>query len=111
KVVLSLGSNLGDRKAYLSQAIEEIHKSIGFVAEVSDLYETPSWGFESFPFYNVCLLLHTHFDVGQLLNRLKIIEKKLGRYKKTFSVYSARTVDIDIMYFNEQTIDNKEINV
>lgn len=111
KVVLSLGSNLGDKKAYLSQAIDEIHKRIGFVAEISALYETPSWGFDSFPFYNVCLLLHTHLDVYQLLNRLKNIEKELGRSQKTDAVYSARTVDIDIVYFNNQIIDRKEVTV
>ncbi len=109
KVVLSLGSNLGDKKAYLSQAIEEVHNRIGFVAEVSAVYETPSWGFDSFPFYNACLLLHTHLDALELLDELKKIEKKLGRYEKTSDNYSARTVDIDIIYFNNQIIESEEV--
>ena len=100
KVVLALGSNLGDKKASLLQAIEEIHNHIGFVAQASALYETPSWGFDSFPFYNMCIMVHTHWTSEELLSKLKQIEHNLGRTEKKSETYEARTVDIDIIYYN-----------
>ncbi|HLW63006.1 MAG TPA: 2-amino-4-hydroxy-6-hydroxymethyldihydropteridine diphosphokinase [Flavobacterium sp.] len=100
KVVLALGSNLGDKKASLLQAIEEIHNHIGFVAQASALYETPSWGFDSFPFYNMCIMVHTHWTPEELLSKLKQIEHNLGRTEKKSETYEARTVDIDIIYYN-----------
>jgi len=109
KVVLALGSNLGDKKAFLIQAIGEIHNHLGFVVQASAVYETPSWGFESFPFYNMCILIHTHFDAGFLLSKLKEIEKKLGRTQKTVENYAARTVDIDLIYFNDAVINTDEL--
>src|SRR5690606_40809479 len=63
-------------------AIHLIHNEVGFVTQASAIYETPSWGFSSFPFYNMCLLIHTHLLPQNLLIRLKEIEKKLGREKK-----------------------------
>src|SRR5690606_40253526 len=106
-VVLALGSNLGDKKAFLLQTIEQIHNHIGFVAQTSALYETPSWGFDSFPFYNMCILIHTHFDAELLLTKLKEIEKNLGRTEKTIESYAARTVDIDLIYFNDDIIETR----
>src|SRR5690606_496018 len=107
KVVLSLGSNLGNRKQNLQQAITDIHNDIGFVAQTSAIYETPAWGFESFPFYNMCILIHTHFSAKKLLNCLKKLEKKLGRTTKTTQNYEARTVDIDIIFFNDEIINDE----
>lgn len=101
KVVLALGSNLGNKKEYLTQAINAIHSHIGFVAEISAVYKTPSWGFESFPFYNMCIFIHTHFTAEELLKKIKELEQKLGRTAKTNEDYAARTVDIDIIYFND----------
>ncbi len=111
KVVLSLGSNLGDKKAFLLQAIQQIHDHIGFVKQASFIYETPSWGFDSFPFYNICILLNTHLQPEVLLDKLKDLEKKLGRTIKTTESYSARTVDIDIVYFNDEVIETEYLTI
>ncbi|HUH26499.1 MAG TPA: 2-amino-4-hydroxy-6-hydroxymethyldihydropteridine diphosphokinase [Flavobacterium sp.] len=109
KVVLALGSNLGNRKEFLSQAIHHIHNHLGFVAQASAVYETPSWGFDSFPFYNMCILIHTHLEPEVLLKKLKDLEKQLGRTQKTTDTYKARTVDIDIIYFNNLCFDSEEL--
>lgn len=111
KVVLALGSNLGDRKEFLSQAIHHIHNNLGFVAQASAIYETPSWGFDSFPFYNMCILMHTHLEPEVLLQKLKNLEKQLGREQKTTDTYKARTVDIDIIYFNDLCFDSDELTL
>lgn len=111
KVVLALGSNLGDKKNHLINAIYLIHNEIGFVTQASAIYETPSWGFDSFPFYNMCLLIHTHLLPQNLLIRLKEVEKKLGRKKKTTDSYQARTVDIDIVYFNDLVLNVPDLQI
>lgn len=111
KVVLALGSNLGNRKEYLQMAVDAIHRRIGFVAQTSAVYETPSWGFDSFPFYNICILIHTPHDAQHLLTKLKELEKQLGRTVKTTDAYAARTVDIDIIYFNDSVIESEMLTV
>jgi len=111
KVVLALGSNLGNRKEYLQKAVDALHEHIGFVVQTSNIYETPSWGFDSYPFYNICILIHTPLEAQQLLSELKELEKKLGRTVKTTENYAARTVDIDIIYFNEAVIESEMLVV
>lgn len=111
KVVLALGSNLGNKKEHLQNAINHIHSHIGFVAQASAIYETPSWGFDSFPFYNMCILIHTNLSPEKLLVELKQTEKTLGRTTKTTDNYEARTVDIDIVYFNDLIFDSDDLQI
>lgn len=111
KVVLALGSNLGNKKEHLQNAINHIHCHIGFVAQASAIYETPSWGFDSFPFYNMCILIHTNLSPEKLLVKLKQTEKILGRTVKTSDNYEARTVDIDIVYFNDLIFDSTDLHI
>lgn len=112
KVVLALGSNLGDKRKYLNDAVNSIHNTVGFVTEISSVYETPAWGFESFPFYNICISIHTHLEPQQLLAVLKDIEQNLGRTSKSESgIYTARTVDIDIIYFAETIFKNEILTI
>ncbi|KAA5535997.1 2-amino-4-hydroxy-6-hydroxymethyldihydropteridine diphosphokinase [Paenimyroides baculatum] len=111
KVVLALGSNLGNKKEHLQNAINHIHNHIGFVAQASAIYETPSWGFESFPFYNMCILIHTNLSPEKLLVELKKTEKILGRTTKNTENYEARTVDIDIVYFNDLIFNSTDLQI
>ena len=111
KVVLALGSNLGDKKAFLDQAVKALHQQVGFVKQASAVYETPAWGFDSFPFYNMCVLVHTHLNPTTLLQKLKDIEQKLGRTVKTTTEYAARTVDIDIIYFNDDVLTTDALTI
>ena len=55
-IYISLGSNLGNRKAYLQQAIEGIAMRVGTIVDIAPIYETPSWGFAGEAFLNTCLL-------------------------------------------------------
>ena len=53
-IYISLGSNLGNRKAYLQQAIEGIAMRVGTIVDIAPIYETPSWGFAGEAFLNTC---------------------------------------------------------
>lgn len=62
-IVLSIGSNQGDRKKVIQKAIYMINREVATVISVSKLYESPSWGFESDAFYN-CAIFSTYFKIS-----------------------------------------------
>jgi deoxyguanosine kinase len=111
KIVLSLGSNQGNRLKNIETCIQSIHKQIGLVLRVSNLYETPSWGFESDAFYNCAVLIHSSFSADKILRKITSIEKEMGRTRKINSGYEARIIDIDIISIEDQTISTETITI
>ena len=109
QLILSLGSNIGNRLAFLRNAIAEIHQICGTVVQVSHVYETPSWGFASQAFLNMVVLVHTSKTAQKSLSILHKIEKKLGRNPKNGNVYQARTIDIDIITFNNDVVQSENL--
>jgi len=97
---LSLGSNLGNRPYFLQKAVFMIGKSIGTITQLSSVYETPSWGFTSKDFLNVCMEIATSLSPEDLLTSLLDIESQLGRERSSPGEYTDRTIDIDILYYN-----------
>ena len=111
-VYLSLGSNLGDKKKNLIEAIKLINTKIGVVKNISSIYKSEAWGYKSEnSFYNLALFAETKLDTSRLLHQCQDIEKNLGRKNKTENSYSDRILDIDILYFNSQitNFDNLQI--
>lgn len=111
QVILSLGSNQGNRLENIQKAIEAIHLSVGTIVKVSNLYETPAWGFEGDAFYNCALVLHTQSDAETVLEIVLAIEEKLGRVRTDSKEYHSRTLDIDVIAFNEEIIASKNLTV
>lgn len=111
KVVLSLGSNQGNRLENIEKCIQLIHQNIGLVIRVSKLYETPSWGFDSDAFYNCALVLHSSFSAEKILRKITSIEKELGRIRKNSNSYEARIIDIDIIAIDEQIYNSETLNI
>ncbi len=110
-VMISLGSNQGNRLALIESCIALIHNEVAVVVKVSKIYETPSWGFESDPFYNCVLLLHTSKAPQKLLNQLLKVEKKLGRVRNQVAAYQPRPIDIDIIAFNEDIVATETLQI
>ncbi|MCL9804807.1 2-amino-4-hydroxy-6-hydroxymethyldihydropteridine diphosphokinase [Flavobacterium amniphilum] len=111
KVVLSLGSNIGNRRENIENCIELIHHRIGLVLRVSKLYETPAWGFESDAFYNCALLVHSSFSAEKILKKITAIEKEMGRFRKHNTGYEARIIDIDIISVEDQVADAHHLHI
>ncbi len=109
KVYLSLGSNLGNRYANLQKAIFRIQQKAGKVLDISSVYENPAIGFEGDQFLNIVISLLTPFNPKELLNVLLQIEKEFGRIRSVESGYSSRTLDIDIIYFGSEVINNDDL--
>jgi 2-amino-4-hydroxy-6-hydroxymethyldihydropteridine diphosphokinase len=87
-----------------------LHEKAGTVVKVSGLYETPSWGFESTPFYNCALVMHSQKEAKQLLEACQDIEIEMGR-AHTKPGYEARIIDIDVIAFNEEIISTTTLQV
>ena len=103
KVYLSLGTNLGNRKRNIREAIEKIGELIGVVERQSALYETKPWGFSSpNDFINACVLVDTVQAPRQLLEATQQIEQEMGRIGKSVNgEYHDRIIDIDILLYDD----------
>jgi len=104
EVYLSLGSNVADRLQYLKNACRHISEISSGEVIYSNIYETSAWGFESSEFLNMVIKTETELEAYVLLHELQKIEKILGRISKTIDIYQSRTIDIDILYFNNEII-------
>lgn len=105
RVIIGLGSNLGDRKANLLSACRRISEHVGTIERSSSVLETVAWGFEAPPFLNQVIVLHTHLTPLHLLDVLQSIEREMGRTTKTTLVdgkpiYSSRIIDLDILDYD-----------
>lgn len=112
-VYLGLGSNLGNRKAILNEAISLIQNRVGEVVRQSSFLETEPWGFES-PnnFLNACLCVNTQHAPHQLLETTQAIEKEMGRSHKTVNrKYQDRIIDIDILMIDDLKISEPDLKV
>src|SRR4051812_7316366 len=110
-VVLSIGSNQGNRLANIESCIALIHQEVGTVIQVSKLYETPAWGFESDAFYNCALLLHSTLSAQKILNQVLKVEKQLGRIRSSQEGYQSRIIDIDLIVFDNEIIESEKLTV
>jgi len=111
QVVLSIGSNQGNRLANIESCIALIHQEVGTVIEVSKLYETPAWGFESDAFYNCALLLHSNLSAQKILNQVLKVEKQLGRIRSNQEGYQSRIIDIDLIVFDNEIIESEKLTI
>jgi len=111
QAILSIGSNQGNRLENIEQCIELIQLEIGTVFKVSKLYESPSWGFESDAFYNCAVAIHTHKSPMKLLAGILKIEKKLGRIRKEQLGYQSRTIDIDILSYENEIVQTETLAI
>lgn len=109
KVILALGSNLGDTEANLNQCISLIGEKIGRVTSISDYYKNDPVDFESdYEFINMCIEISTSLPPLELLKVIKSIEVDMGRVK-TISSHEDRIIDIDIVLYNELVMDKKDL--
>ena len=111
QVVLSLGSNQGNRLRNIQHCLELTHQEIGTIIKVSKLYETPSWGFDSDAFYNCALVIHTFASADKILSQILKIETQLGRVRGDSLEYQSRIIDIDLIVFDEVIIDKENLQI
>jgi len=109
-IFLLLGSNLGDRKLYLQQAIRHIEIEIAPVIQASAVYETQSWGKTDLPYYlNMVIMLKTELQAQTVLQTILNIELVMGRARD--EKWGARIIDIDILFYNAEVIHEPSLQV
>ena len=108
---LSLGSNTGDRLQILQNAVDSIAEKIGHIKKVSSVYQTKSWGFNSGDFLNMCLEVATNLTPEILIESVLAIENELGRKRIDSDNYEDRTIDIDILLFEDEIIFYNNLKV
>ena len=107
KIILSLGSNIGDKKSNLETAINQINK-FSAIKKISSIYESePILLKDQDNFYNLVLEIDYKKSVIELLQSTKDVERRMGR-KKTVK-YGPRIIDIDIVFFNNQIVNSKDL--
>ena len=101
--VIAVGSNINPEEN-VCLAEKEI-KSLGVLLKKSDFFYTKPLLYENQDdFYNGVFLLHTHYPLIELKKELKLLENKLGRVR-TANKNGPRTIDLDIVLFNNQILD------
>lgn len=108
---LSLGSNQGNKLENLQNTVDLIAQNIGSISKISSVYKTAAWGFESDDFYNICIEVATNLNPENLLKSIHEIELLLGRKRTSEKEYKARTIDIDVLLFDNEIIFSKELIV
>jgi 2-amino-4-hydroxy-6-hydroxymethyldihydropteridine diphosphokinase len=108
---IALGSNIGDRHAYLAGARTAL-KSIGgseLIGESSIEETEPLGGLEQDKYLNQMIALETTLSPRELLERLHEIETSLGRTRR--ERWASRTIDLDIVCFEHQVVDEPDLHV
>jgi len=109
KAYLLLGSNLGDRRFYLSEAKTALSAQ-GTILESSKIYLTKPWGASKQPdHFNQLIILQTTTPAPQLMQFILEVEASLGRERG--HQWGARTIDIDILFYNFEIFDSDFLKV
>ena len=106
---IGIGSNLGNREANIKKSIKLIRRKCKML-KISPLYETEPVGFKNQEwFLNCAVKIRTGLSAEKLLDFLQSIEKTLN--KKIKIKNGPRTIDLDILFFNDEIINEKKLAV
>ena len=117
-VYFSLGTNQGDRRAQIEEALRRLDAAIGRSYEaLSSIIESPAWGFDGPDFLNCVVRYRTARRPETLLRICKRIERAMGRRERIEyasdgrRIYHDRPIDIDILLYGEERIDTPELQI
>jgi len=110
---LGLGANLGHTEQTLRAAATAIATLPGAIlCTRSSLYKTPAWGLTDQPdFLNAVVMIETELAAPELLDALMQIERRHGRQRDTEQRWGPRTLDIDILLYGNEVIDQPGLRI
>jgi 2-amino-4-hydroxy-6-hydroxymethyldihydropteridine diphosphokinase len=112
-VLIALGGNVGDVRATFEKAIANLcgMAQAALLARSSD-YATPPWGDQQQPrFINACIEIETSLDPHALLFTLQKVEKKFGRDRANEIRWGPRTLDLDLIAYDDVSIQKPELTL
>ena len=106
---IGIGSNLGNRQAYIDSAIDELRNNKNMrLKRASSIYETePASDIPQGAFLNGVLEIETGLAPKALLKELNAVEERLGRKRALRN--GPRTIDLDILYYGDQMIAESDL--
>lgn len=114
KIILGLGSNLGNKMQHLSSAVSHIGAFAQNI-KCSAIWESAAVLPEGAPadwdmsYYNMALLADTKLEAEQLLEAVKVVEEKLGRQQR--ARWAPREIDVDILAYGETCIETDTLAI
>ena len=109
-VYIQLGSNIGKRESFITKSMHKVEDDIGKIITASSIFETTAWGNENQnSFLNSVIEIKTPFDAFTILQKSQEIENHLGRERS--DKWGERTIDIDILFYNNKIINTKELTI
>ena len=110
---LCAGSNIGDRVSYLQQAnnlLKDVENTT--VLASSSIYETEPVGYKDQEWFaNAVLKIETNLSPQALLNECMRIEKQLGRNRASEKRWGPRTIDLDILFYDDKIISEESLQI
>lgn len=111
-VTLAFGSNLGESEQTILSAYERLNISLGRQVNKSSFYHTRAWGYESDNiFTNSCSQYYTDYSPLECLHICQKIEKSFGREPNNEAGYKDRTLDIDIIFYDDMVMDSLSLTI
>jgi 2-amino-4-hydroxy-6-hydroxymethyldihydropteridine diphosphokinase len=109
---LGLGSNVGDRRANLQAAVEELWTHGVIVLASSSVYETEPVGevLDQREFFNACVRIETELEPEPLLDVCKSVERSLGREVGGVR-HGPRPIDVDVLLLEGVTYDSERLRL
>ena len=111
-VFIGLGSNLGDRRANLADALDRIRKLPGArIVKESSFYESEPHGDAKTWFVNGVIEIETELAPEALLKKLKAIESAMGRKRVKGKRWGSRIIDLDILFYGTLVVKKRTLKV
>lgn len=109
-VTIALGANLGEPLATLRKVVAEIKASSDFTGvKVSSFYDTSPVESSGPDYVNAVLQAETTLDPKEVLHRLQALENRYGRVRPVGVVNAPRTLDLDVLLYDDLTSDDPEL--
>jgi 2-amino-4-hydroxy-6-hydroxymethyldihydropteridine diphosphokinase len=113
EALIAFGGNVGDARATLDRALDAFcHAPDVWLTARSSDYRTPPWGIEDQPpFINLCVAVATTLAPRALLAHAQAVERTFGRDRAKEQRWGPRTVDIDILAYDDVMLDTPELTL
>ena len=109
RVFIAIGSNIGNWKVNFNYCLIELSK-FSKLSSIGNIYVSKPYGFKKQnDFYNTALEIETRNTPLELINKIKLIEKKLHKNKKIKN--GPRIIDIDIIFYNFLKISSNNLTI
>ena len=112
QVVLLLGGNIDNSLQKFNKTTDLLKENVGTVLQQSQYYSSSAWGYQSkHEFVNLAVIINTSLSPEETLRQCLTIEQILGRKHHTPHHYADRTMDIDIIFYDDIVMDTPLLQI